>query len=353
MLKKLFKIVLWSVATVAVLAVARPGRGVARADQRSAGGGRAARLPAAGGHARVRGRRHADRRVLRRAALPDSDRPGPQSRQARLSRRRGRRVLPASRRQPDRASCAPCSPTCERGEIVQGASTITQQVVKQLLLSPERTFERKAKELILALELESKLSKDEILYLYLNHIYFGAGTYGISAAAQTLFGKPVGELSLAQAALLAGLPQAPSRYDPMRRPAGRHRAAALRPRSHGRRSASSRRRNARRRAPSRCASRTSRRRPTPRRPGTSSTCDACSRSSTDLSSPISVCTCRRRSTCACRATPRRRCATGCAPSSGGSACAAPCAICRQKRIDAFLDAAAAEPPAATVRSRRS
>jgi membrane carboxypeptidase/penicillin-binding protein len=91
-------------------------------------------------------------------------------------------------------------------------------VVKQLLLSPEQTFERKAKEIILALELESKLSKDDILYLYLNHIYFGAGTYGISAAAQTLFGKEVGELSLAQAALLAGLPQAPSRFHPMRSP---------------------------------------------------------------------------------------------------------------------------------------
>lgn len=106
----------------------------------------------------------------------------------------------------------------ERGEIVQGASTITQQVVKQLLLSPERTFERKAKELILAVELESKLSKDDILYLYLNHIYFGAGTYGISAAAQTLFGRDVASLSLAQASLLAGLPQAPSRTDPLRRP---------------------------------------------------------------------------------------------------------------------------------------
>jgi penicillin-binding protein 1A len=106
----------------------------------------------------------------------------------------------------------------ERGEIVQGASTITQQVVKQLLLSPERTFERKAKELILAIELESKLSKNDILYLYVNHIYFGAGTYGISAAAQTLFGRDVADLSLAQAALLAGLPKAPSRTDPLRRP---------------------------------------------------------------------------------------------------------------------------------------
>src|SRR5262249_23663542 len=86
------------------------------------------------------------------------------------------------------------------------------------LLSPERSFERKAKELILALEFESKLSKDDILYLYLNHIYFGGGAYGVSAAADTFFGKDVKDLSLAEAALLAGLPQAPSRYDPLRRP---------------------------------------------------------------------------------------------------------------------------------------
>ncbi len=106
----------------------------------------------------------------------------------------------------------------QKGGIAQGASTITQQVVKQLLLSPERSFERKAKELMLALELESKLTKDEILYLYLNQIYFGAGTYGIAAASETLFGKKVSDLSFAQAAILAGLPQAPSRSDPLRNP---------------------------------------------------------------------------------------------------------------------------------------
>ena len=106
----------------------------------------------------------------------------------------------------------------QKGGIAQGASTITQQVVKQLLLSPERSFERKAKEVILALELESKLTKDEILYLYLNQIYFGAGTYGIAAASQTLFGRKVQDLTLAQAAVLAGLPQAPSRSDPLRNP---------------------------------------------------------------------------------------------------------------------------------------
>jgi penicillin-binding protein 1A len=105
-----------------------------------------------------------------------------------------------------------------RGEIVQGASTITQQVVKHLLLSPERSFERKAKEMLLALQLESKLSKDDIFYLYLNHIYFGSGTYGISAAARTFFDADANALSLAQGALLAGLPQAPSRYDPRRHP---------------------------------------------------------------------------------------------------------------------------------------
>jgi penicillin-binding protein 1A len=105
-----------------------------------------------------------------------------------------------------------------RGQIAQGASTITQQVVKQLLLSPERSIERKSKELILALQLELKLTKDEIFYLYLNHIYFGAGTYGIAAASHAFFDADPGSLSIAQAALLAGLPQAPSRYDPRRHP---------------------------------------------------------------------------------------------------------------------------------------
>jgi penicillin-binding protein 1A len=99
-------------------------------------------------------------------------------------------------------------------EIRQGASTITQQVVKTLLLTPERSFERKVKEAILALRLETKLSKDEILYMYLNEIYFGAGAYGVQAAAKTFFEVDVDRLTLAQAALLAGLPQRPSQYDP-------------------------------------------------------------------------------------------------------------------------------------------
>src|SRR5438093_3016037 len=103
-------------------------------------------------------------------------------------------------------------------QVVQGGSTITQQVVKALLLTPERSFERKLKELVLALRLETKLSKDDILYLYLNQIYFGAGAYGVAAAAREFFDADVADLTIAQAAVLGGLPQAPSRYDPQRRP---------------------------------------------------------------------------------------------------------------------------------------
>src|SRR5437867_8423499 len=103
-------------------------------------------------------------------------------------------------------------------QVVQGGSTITQQVVKALLLSPERRYERKVKELVLALRLETKLSKDDILYLYLNQIYFGAGAYWLAAAAREFFDADVADLTIAQAAVLAGLPQAPSRYDPQRRP---------------------------------------------------------------------------------------------------------------------------------------
>lgn len=107
-------------------------------------------------------------------------------------------------------------------QVVQGGSTITQQVVKTLLLTPERSLERKVKEMILAFRLETKLSKDDILYLYLNQIYFGAGAYGIEAAARTFFDKGVEELTLAEAALLAGLPQRPSAYDPQRFPRRSH-----------------------------------------------------------------------------------------------------------------------------------
>jgi len=112
----------------------------------------------------------------------------------------------------------------QAGEIVQGGSTITQQVVKSLLLTPERTWIRKMKEAILAYRIDQTLSKDEILFLYLNQIYFGSGAYGVEAAARTYFDKSAHDLNLAEAALLAGLPKAPSRYSPTHNlPAARER----------------------------------------------------------------------------------------------------------------------------------
>jgi penicillin-binding protein 1A len=99
-----------------------------------------------------------------------------------------------------------------------GASTITQQVVKLLLLSPERTLARKIRELILARRLEQELSKDEILFLYLNHINFGSGRNGVQEAARYYFGKDVDHLTLAEASYIAGIPQSPSRLDPYRNP---------------------------------------------------------------------------------------------------------------------------------------
>ena len=99
-------------------------------------------------------------------------------------------------------------------KIVEGGSTITQQTAKNLYLSNERTVTRKIKELFYAILLERKYSKDEILELYSNTIYFGQGAYGVEAAALTFFGAHANELDLAQAAMLAGLPQWPSQYDP-------------------------------------------------------------------------------------------------------------------------------------------
>ncbi|WP_282756271.1 penicillin-binding protein 1A [Desulfuromonas thiophila] len=102
----------------------------------------------------------------------------------------------------------------QAGGIVQGGSTITQQVAKSLLLTPERKFSRKFKEAILAWRIEQRFSKTEILHLYLNQIYLGHGAYGVQAAAENYFAKDIKDLSLAECALLAGLPQAPSRYSP-------------------------------------------------------------------------------------------------------------------------------------------
>ena len=96
----------------------------------------------------------------------------------------------------------------------QGASTITQQLAKNLLLTSERTYTRKAKEAVLAREIEQRFSKDEILWRYLNHIYFGSGAYGVAEAARTYFDKPLAELTPSEAALIAGLPKAPGKFSP-------------------------------------------------------------------------------------------------------------------------------------------
>lgn len=102
------------------------------------------------------------------------------------------------------------------GRLVQGGSTITQQLAKVLFLKPDRTIKRKVQELLLALWLERRFTKDQILSLYLNRVYLGAGTYGWDAAAQRFFGKSAKALNLYEAALLAGLIKAPSRYNPAR-----------------------------------------------------------------------------------------------------------------------------------------
>ncbi|MCG6903978.1 MAG: PBP1A family penicillin-binding protein [Rhodobacter sp.] len=103
-----------------------------------------------------------------------------------------------------------------QGARLRGASTITQQVMKNFLLSSDRSAERKIKELILAARVEETLSKDKILELYLNEIFLGQNSFGVAAAAQTYFNKPLAELSAAEAAYLAVLPKAPSNYHPVR-----------------------------------------------------------------------------------------------------------------------------------------
>ena len=100
------------------------------------------------------------------------------------------------------------------GGLTQGASTITQQLARILFLSNEKTFDRKIKEFIVAARIEKTISKDKILEMYLNNVYLGSGAYGVAGAAQIYFNKTLKELTLAEAALIAGLPQAPSVYSP-------------------------------------------------------------------------------------------------------------------------------------------
>ena len=106
----------------------------------------------------------------------------------------------------------------QAGEYVEGASTITQQLAKTLFLTPRKTMMRKLKEAFLAFQIERRYTKDEILELYLNQVYFGSGAYGVEAASQIFFGKPVQDLTLAESALIAGMPKSPSRYSPLINP---------------------------------------------------------------------------------------------------------------------------------------
>lgn len=115
----------------------------------------------------------------------------------------------------------------EEGRVVEGGSTITQQLAKNVFLTPERTLKRKLEEAMLAFWLEWRLSKEQILALYLNRVYFGAGTYGVEAAARRYFDKPPSALTLAECALLAGLLKAPSRYTPTSDPDLAHARAEL------------------------------------------------------------------------------------------------------------------------------
>jgi penicillin-binding protein 1A len=105
-----------------------------------------------------------------------------------------------------------------RGHFAQGASTITQQVVKQMVLTPEKTLKRKVQEIILARRLSQKFSKQEVLELYLNHMYFGHGRYGVEEASRYYFGKPAADINVGEAALLAGMLQSPNRLSPYRHP---------------------------------------------------------------------------------------------------------------------------------------
>lgn len=106
------------------------------------------------------------------------------------------------------------------GRKVQGASTITMQVARNFFLTRQKTYSRKIREILLAIKIDRELPKDKILELYLNKIYFGNRAYGVAAAAQVYYGKPLGELTLAQMAMMAGLPQAPSKNNPINDPVG-------------------------------------------------------------------------------------------------------------------------------------
>ena len=108
------------------------------------------------------------------------------------------------------------------GDKSQGGSTITMQVARNFFLTPEKTYKRKINEILLALQIENELGKDDILELYLNKIYLGNRAYGVGAAVQVYYGKTADELTLAECAMIAGLPKAPSRFNPIVNPERAH-----------------------------------------------------------------------------------------------------------------------------------
>src|SRR5262249_3466049 len=105
-----------------------------------------------------------------------------------------------------------------QGKRMEGGSTITQQVVKNMLVGSERSISRKVREAVLAMRIEKKLSKEEILELYMNEIYLGGRSYGVGAAALNYFGKSLGDLTVAECAMLASLPKAPGKVNPYENP---------------------------------------------------------------------------------------------------------------------------------------
>lgn len=106
----------------------------------------------------------------------------------------------------------------KKGQLAEGGSTITQQLAKNLFLSRNKTFSRKAEEAYLAFELEKNYDKQEILEMYLNQIYFGSGAYGVARASEKYFNKDVSELNLSECAMLAGIPKSPNKYSPINNP---------------------------------------------------------------------------------------------------------------------------------------
>ena len=136
--------------------------------------------------------------------------------QGSLHLRRGQELLLATAASTPKASCAPASCSLQGSRHVQGASTITQQVAKNFLLNSDRTFDRKIREILLSVRIESAYSKEKILELYLNEIYLGLSNYGVAAAALNYFDKSVHELTIAEVAYLAALPKEPSALNPFR-----------------------------------------------------------------------------------------------------------------------------------------